>query len=173
MEWEKLNPSWIYRNRGRSQQEGLQTVSYPPHLPHAGGSGLGVKRLLYETVGGLDESLLRLADTDFCFRVQSTGVKLHFVPEAMIHIRHRSTLRGMFHQARLWAKYNVLMYKRYRQPGARLVHPWRRYAYRWKSLLRSTPQLRSPDGRVRWIWQFGWQIGLLQGSIRHLVPPVH
>jgi glycosyltransferase involved in cell wall biosynthesis len=30
MEWEKLNPPWTYRNRGKPQQEGLQTVSYPP-----------------------------------------------------------------------------------------------------------------------------------------------
>jgi glycosyltransferase involved in cell wall biosynthesis len=172
MEWEKLNPPWTYLNRGRPQQDGLQEVSYSPYLPHAGGSGLGVKRALHEAVKGFDESLLRLMDTDYCFRIQRMGVKLHFAPDAIVHVRHRDTIRGTFHQARLWAKYNVLLYKRYRVPGERVVHPWRRYAYAWKGILRSLPQLRSRDGRVRWIRRLGRQIGLLQGSLRYLVPPI-
>jgi glycosyltransferase involved in cell wall biosynthesis/predicted O-methyltransferase YrrM len=172
-EWEKLNPPWLYRNHGRPQEDGLQVISYPPYLPHAGGSGLGVKRLVHEAVGGFDESLPRLMDTDYCFRIQRAGVKLHFVQEAVVHGRYRNTLRGIFHQSRLWAKYNVLMYKRYRQPAERLVQPWRRHADAWRRLVRSLPQLRSPDGRVRWIRRLGWQIGLLQGSIRYLVPPVN
>jgi glycosyltransferase involved in cell wall biosynthesis len=172
MEWEKLNPPWTYRNRGKPQQEGLQTVSYPPYLPHAGGSGLGVKRSLHDAVGGFDESLARLMDTDYCFKIQRTGVKLHFVPDAVVHVRHQDTFRGIFHQARLWAKYNVLIYKRYRQPGERVVHPWRRHANTWRGIMWSLPQLRSLDGRVRWIRRVGWQIGLLQGSIRYLAPPI-
>jgi GT2 family glycosyltransferase len=111
-------------------------------------------------------------DTDYCFKIQRTGVKLHFVPDAVVHVRHQDTFRGIFHQARLWAKYNVLIYKRYRQPGERVVHPWRRHANTWRGIMWSLPQLRSLDGRVRWIRRVGWQIGLLQGSIRYLVPPI-
>jgi glycosyltransferase involved in cell wall biosynthesis len=173
MEGEKLNPSWNSHSRGKPQQEGLSVVRYPPYLPHAGGSGLGVKRSVHELVGGFDEFLPRLVDTDYCFRIQRAGVKLHFVSEAVIHIRYRDTLRGMFHQARLWAKHNVLMYKRYRLPGEKPVHPWREHAKNWRRLMQSLPQLRSPAGRARWIWRFGWQVGWLQGSIRYRVPPVN
>jgi glycosyltransferase involved in cell wall biosynthesis len=173
MEWEKLNPPWIHRNRGKPQQDGLQRVSYPPYLPHAGGSGLGVKHSLHDMVGGFDESLPRLMDTDYCFRIQRTGVKLHFVADAVVHVRQRDTFPDIFHQARLWAMYNILMYKRYRLPGERLVHPWRRHAYAWRGIIRSLPQIRSLEGRVQWIRRLGRQIGLLQGSIRYLVPPIN
>lgn len=70
-------------------------------------------RVLHEAVGGFDESLPYLHDTDYCWRIQLAGTELHFVPEAVVHIRTRHTLPGIFRQARNWAEYNVLMYKRY------------------------------------------------------------
>jgi glycosyltransferase involved in cell wall biosynthesis len=173
MDWAMLNPPWISRNRGRSQEEGLQVVRYSPFLPHAAGGTLGVKRWVHELVGGLDESLPRLADTDYCFRIQRAGVQLHFVPEAVVHMRARDTLRGTFHQRRLWAKYNVLIYKRHRLPGERLLHPWRRHAHQWRRIIRLLPQIRSLDGRVRLVRRLAWQIGMLQGSIKYRVPPVN
>jgi glycosyltransferase involved in cell wall biosynthesis len=173
MEGEKLNPPRTSYSRGKPQQEGLPVFRYPPNLPYASTSGLGVKRSVHELVGGFDESLPRCVDRDYCVRIQRAGVKLHFVPEAVIHMRYRDTLHGMFHQTRLWAKYNVLIYKRYGLPGERLVHPWRRHAYNWKRLVRSLPQLRSADGRVRWICRFARQVGWLQGSIRYRVPPIN
>jgi glycosyltransferase involved in cell wall biosynthesis len=172
MEWERLNPPWIYRNRGKTQQEGLERVSYPPYLLIAGGSGLGVKRSIHKAVGGFDESLPAVEDNDYCCRLQLAGVKLHFVPDAVVQTRYRTTLRGMFYQARLWAQYRVLLYKRYRLPGETQVHPWRWYAREWQRLLQRLPQLRSQEARVNWIWRLGWQIGRLQGSLRYLVPPV-
>jgi glycosyltransferase involved in cell wall biosynthesis len=171
MEWKKLNPPWTYRHCPKPQQDGLQVLWYPPYLPHAGGSGLGIKRSLHDTVGGFDESLPRLMDTDYCLRVQRLGVKLHFAPNAVVHVRHRDTVSGMFHQTRLWAKYNVLLYKRYCGPGERVVRPWVRHVYAWARIVRSLPQLRSSGGRIRWLRRLSWHVGSLQGSIRYLVPP--
>jgi glycosyltransferase involved in cell wall biosynthesis len=170
---EQLNPLWIQENfRSLAQQHGLQKVVYPPYLPHAGGSGLGVKRTLHEAIGGFDESLLRLMDTDYCFRVQLTGVPLHFASEAVVHVRLRHEFRGLFRQACLWGQYNVLMYKRYRPSDLKLPRPWRRYLKRWEGLFWRLPELRDKAGRAAWIASLGWQVGRLQGSLKYRVPPV-
>jgi glycosyltransferase involved in cell wall biosynthesis len=66
----KLNPLEISGTVRNPQQEGLQRVEYPPYLRHASGSTLGVKREVHEAVGGFDESLFRLEDTDYWFSIQ-------------------------------------------------------------------------------------------------------
>ena len=50
--------------------------------------------------------------------------------------------------------------------------PWTRYVRKWDTLLRNVSDLRSQEMRPSWVWQFGWQVGRLQGSLKHLVPPV-
>lgn len=170
---ERLNPSWLQESRGNAQCDGLQRIWYPPYLPHAGGGTLGVKRALHEAVGGFDESLPYLHDTDYCFKIQLRGVPLHFVQDAVVHIRYRERLGSIFHQARLWAVYNVIVYKRYqRASGMKVSQPWRKYLKGWKRVVRNLPQLRRKGGRAAWLWRVGWQIGRLEGSIKHRVHPI-
>jgi glycosyltransferase involved in cell wall biosynthesis len=169
-DFEKLNP--FARRKLKTQQDGLQEIWYPPYLLHAGGSGLGVKRLVHEAVGGFDESLLVLEDTDYCFRIQLSGVEFHFVPEAVVHVRQRDKLGGLFRQALLWAEYNVLLYKRYRRAEMEVAQPWKRHLREWKRILRRSPQLLHKESRGDWLWRFGWHVGRLKGSIKYLVPPV-
>ena len=167
----KLNPGLIGAKIKNPQDTGLQRITYPPYQTHAGGSGLGVKREVHQRVGGFDESLPRLQDTDYCFRLQSRGVKLHFAAAAVVHVRYNSKPAALFRQARLWAEYNVLMYRRYGR-GARMMHPWIRYARTWRGLLRCLPRALHKDTRPAWMKALGTQIGLLQGAIRFRVPPV-
>lgn len=169
---EKLNTSLVQKVRGNPQRGGVQKAWYPPYLPHAGGSGLGVKRSLHEAVGGFDESLPRLMDTDYCFKIQLAGAELHFVQNAVVHVRHADRLGVLFHQARLWAKYNTLLYKRYRPLGMKISRPWKRYVSDCKPLVRTLPQIRHKGERAAWVWLLGWQIGRLQGSVKYRVFPV-
>lgn len=171
-EVERLNPEWALAGRGRGQEDGLLTVWYPPHLPHATTTGLAVRRELFEEVGGFDESLLYLEDTDFCWRLIKRGCELQFVEDAVIHLRYRSTLVEMFRQARNWAYYNTLLYLRHRPPGASLSRPWRRYLRKWWQILKGCRDLASPSGRARLVWRAGQQIGLTGASLRFRVPPV-
>jgi glycosyltransferase involved in cell wall biosynthesis len=172
-ETQKLNQSWVQETRKFGQRHGLQKIWYPPYLPFAGGCGLGVKRAIHDLVGGFDESLPYLHDTDYCFKIQLAGVKLHFVPDAIIHIRLRDKFSAMFRQARLWAQYNVIVYKRY-QPvsGMTFPDPWTRYGSEWKRWLRRLPKVRSRASLGACVWTLGWQIGRLQGSIKCRVHPV-
>jgi glycosyltransferase involved in cell wall biosynthesis len=173
MDFDKLNQGRVLEAfRDHPQKYGLQRIWYPPHLLHAGGSGLGVKRSLHETVGGFDESLMRLVDTDYCFRIQLSGVELHFVQNAIVYVRLKDNLRGFFKQACLWAEYNVLMYKRYGVSGKYEAWRWKWYIKECENLFRSLSQIRSKREVGNWIWRFSWNIGRLKGSIKHRVPPV-
>lgn len=167
---EKLNKPSL-RIRGNPQKTGVQVLWYPPYLPHAGASSLGVKRSLHAAVGGFDESFPRLADTDYCLRIQLTGVKLKFVPDALLHVRFRNTLGGFFNQSRLWGKYNILLYKKYRPPGKRVPRAWKRYLGDWMHLFQSIPRLRRRAGRFSFVRLFGWQIGQLQGCLEQRTSP--
>jgi glycosyltransferase involved in cell wall biosynthesis len=170
-EFKKLNPVWVSANLKDVQDTGLQRVAYPPYFWHAGGSGLAIKRRLHEQVGGFDESLPRLEDTDYCFRVQQLGSELYFAAEAVVHVRYSTKPVSLFRQARLWAEYNVLMYKRY-GGGACLGHPWAAYTQTWRDLICCVPRTFKKETRSAWMKTLGTQIGLLQGAVRFRVPPV-
>ena len=168
----KLNQEVARKDYKHVQQDGVQKVWYPPYLPHAGCSGLGIRRSLHEAIGGFDETLRVLEDTDYCFRVQLAGWNLNFAPDAIVHIRLPTTMRRAFVQSHRWAKYNVLLYKRYRPPGVWISQLWKRYARGWKRLARRLPHLRQKGTRAEWVRLLGRQAGRLEGSLRYRVFPV-
>ena len=165
---EKLNPPAIRRMRGNNQRDGIQSYRYPPYLPHAGGGTLGVKRVLFHAVGGFDEALPYLHDTDFCWKLQRMGIELHFVPDAVLHIRYRETLGSLYHQAGNYGEYNVILYKRYRQRGMPELS-WKNGLYGWMNVVQRLLQVRDKDSLGRWLWFFGWRLGRVRGSIKHRV----
>lgn len=165
---EKLNAPWVQRIHANPQQNEVQQYKYPPFLPHAGGSGLAVKRFVHEAVGGFDESMRLLEDTDYCWRIQLNGTPLHFVPEAVIHIRYRDNLKGTFSQACRWAEYNVLLYKKYRPLGMPELS-WQSGLKGWQRLGRQLRRIRCRADYARWLWRFGWQFGRLRGSLKYRV----
>ena len=168
---EKLNVPEIFKSVNNPQGDGLQRVNYPPHLWHASGATLGVTRQAHDRVGGFDESLRYLQDTDYCFRLQLSGIALHFLPDAVVHYRFKDNHHALFNQARHWGQYNVLMYKRYRQ-SMRLANPWKRHLSRWHALIRRLPCVLDKEQRFAWMKTLGTQVGVLQGSIKYRVPPV-
>jgi glycosyltransferase involved in cell wall biosynthesis len=174
VDFAKLNPGWVQEIfRDHAQHHGLLKAWYPPYLAHAGAGTIGVKKSLHEAIGGFDESVRVQEDTDYCFRLQLAGVNLHFVPAALLHIRCRRSLPGLFRQASIWAEYTVFLYKRYRPLDSKdLWQRWRAFMRQSKNLLYSSPQLHSKAGRAEWVWKFGWQLGLLKASIKYQVPPV-
>ncbi|MGH7871362.1 MAG: glycosyltransferase, partial [Candidatus Binatia bacterium] len=115
VDFDKLNDiavRTIFRNH--AQHNGLCKVWFPPFLSHAGAGTLGIRKSLHDSIGGFDETVLTQEDTDYCFRVQRAGVELHFVAEALLHVRCRSSLVKLTRQAFTWSECTVLLYKRYR-----------------------------------------------------------
>lgn len=159
---DKLNPSWKQRYLGEVQGEGLMKASYPPHLPFGGGCGLGIKRSLFEKMGGFDEAFPYCHDTDLCFRVQLAGTPLTLIGDAVIQVRYRRGLYPAFVQARRWAIYNVRLAERYRVPGSPPAHSVRREIAHSRTLVRNLTAVRRPEHLARWVFELGWHIGILQ-----------
>jgi glycosyltransferase involved in cell wall biosynthesis len=175
IDFQKLNPPWsqaIFQRH--AQQHGrLLKAQFPPYLWHAGGGTLGVKKMLYEAVGGFDEALPYHHDTEFCFKAQLRGAELRYVSDAVVHVRCRDTLSGLLRQASHWAEYSILLYKMYRPVSSNNLSQWKIFLAQWKSVLRSIPQIRlDRTAQARWVWRFGRQLGRLIGSIKYHVPPV-
>ncbi|HXG51591.1 MAG TPA: glycosyltransferase [candidate division Zixibacteria bacterium] len=168
----KLNHRELQRVLGNPQYRELQKLWYSPFLPHAGGSGMGVKREIHDAVGGFDETLLRLSDTDYCVRIQKRGIRLHFVEDAVVNVRCRDSLRALYRQSRGFAEYNVLLYKRYRTSATGSSALWSSYVRDWIALLRALRGIHREQGRGVLAWRLGRQIGRLVGSVKHWVPPV-
>lgn len=169
-EAKKLSDPFALQARMCPQEHGLQTYDYPPFLPHAASAGLGVKRAIHETVGGFNESMPMLEDTDYCWRIQLRGVKLHFVPDALVHYRFRSSKDKMYRQARLWGEYNVFLYKKYRLHGMPPLSK-KRGIRKGMSLLRRFPAALRNGGEQlnRWHWDFAWFKGRVLGSFKYRI----
>ncbi len=166
-EIERLNGEQARRLHGdAAQQHGLPAYTNPPFLDHAGGCGFGIRRDVFEELGGFDESYVALEDTDLCWRLQLAGHRLVFAPEAIVHVRFPATLRGAFRQAARYGLYNVYIYTQYRPRGMPRL-PALPGLMRLGSLLLRSPQLLSRSRRGRWIWLAGWRLGRLQGCLRY------
>ncbi len=162
-----LNP--LARGQERTTQtRGLQDHHYPPFLPHAGGSGLGVHASVHRSIGGFDESLRVLEDTDYCWRAQLAGFPLRFAEEAVVHVRIRTDLVDEWRQRVAWGEGNVGLYARYRGQGMPRVRL--RFAARsWLRLLRRAPDLASRDRRHRWLGHLAFRLGRVKGCFRYRV----
>ena len=165
----KFNPPW---NQNSPQSEGIQKLWYPPWFPHVGGGTLGLRKALFEKIGDFDEALPYLHDTDLCIRAQLAGAKIHFVPDAVLHFRNRSTLGGHYRQAMNYAEYNAILAKRYWPSNADRSPFWKRYVKDWLNLMRMARTVRHPGYRFQFVWCLGRQIGRAKGIFKHRGVPV-
>jgi glycosyltransferase involved in cell wall biosynthesis len=169
-----LNHHWTARLGEHPQYFGLMRYYNEPFLYHAGGCGLGLRRSVFLGLGGFDESVIELEDSEFCFRAQLAGVEMHFVPDAVISVRNRASLRGMLRQSRRWGRAEVGMAIRYRgrTSPARALYLWLRYFGRWAKLLLMLPSLRSRTYVARWFQEAARQVGILEASLRKFAAPI-
>lgn len=100
LEWARLNTDADQASRALPQQRGLQYSEPLPWLPAASSSNLGVRRDVFDGLGGFDPAARFLQDTDLCWRAQLGGERLAFQPEAVVHMRLRQGVRGAWRQGR-------------------------------------------------------------------------
>jgi glycosyltransferase involved in cell wall biosynthesis len=93
LELERLNSS-----RVRSWRP-APTASFSDAPSFASTSNLAVWADCFRSLGGLDEEYLKSHDVEFCKRALGAGADLGFAPDAVVHYRLRSTLRGLARQA--------------------------------------------------------------------------
>lgn len=170
----KLNQTGWSRLGQHRQYYDLMRYYNEPYLFHVSASGLGIRRSMLLRLGGFDESMPRLADSEFCFRAQSQGCRLHFVPAAVVHYRNRTTLRGLLRQSRDWGRAELLLVDRYRGRLSLtgVLLRWVRYIARWAKLAAQIPTLRTPEQRNLWLQEVARNIGVLEAAIRRRQAPI-
>jgi GT2 family glycosyltransferase len=162
LEGDRLNPEWSTRLRPLPQDS--EPIAEFGFLPWGSGGTLGVRRDLFEELGGFQE-LPYVDDIDFCWRAQLRGAQLAFVPDAVLHYRHRSTVWAMFKQARFWGAAEYRLQRRYRAYGAPDTHsPWEWET--WRPLVRHIPRLRHRAGRAWLATRFGNTLGRATTAVR-------
>jgi len=109
----KLNSDRVLRSRPLQQDTGLQESPFGPGLPHAGAGNMGIRRQLFLDVGGFDQAVGTLEDTDLCWRVQLAGTPLIFAPDVMVHVRLRSSFNKMWRQGWSYGHAAALLERRY------------------------------------------------------------
>lgn len=151
----RLNAPSVLRSRALQQDGGLQTSPFGPDLPHAGAGNMGVHRETFLGIGGFDPSVGCLEDTDLCWRLQQSGTELVFLPEAVVHVRLRSTLRAIWAQARGYGAACALLEHRFGSGSASAAAPSRRR----RPLRRMLAFARGQHSLGGLLWQLGWHAG--------------
>lgn len=77
----------------------LITEPYLPQLLATASNNMGIRKPVFEEVGGFEEALATCEDIDLSWRVQLAGYPLEHHPEAVLHVRKREGLRAIFRQA--------------------------------------------------------------------------
>jgi glycosyltransferase involved in cell wall biosynthesis len=169
LEHETLNPAWTVAWRAPEQVDGLVTFAGGPPWPYGYGTSLAIRRDLHAAVSADDETLTPYRDMEYCYRVQrDLGARLVFARAAVVHYRHRPTLRATWRQAVLYAGQEL-------EVQARFAPEWQvpLQVLSWPHLLlRNGRRLLKPDARggalapvsgkadlAAWLWGFGTDVG--------------
>ncbi len=163
--YSKLNEPWIVECCGVREANGIKDYSY---FPYAGGNNLGIKRSVHNLIGGFDEMMLLLQDIDYCWRVQRKGIKLEPASNAIISFRFRNTVKGMCHRCWRLGCYNILLHQKHQQMGMPKLIKWRHLSKEAATLpLKFLVKVRDKESLVRWLLDFAWLGGHLQGCIKY------
>jgi glycosyltransferase involved in cell wall biosynthesis len=176
MDYQKLNQPWRLEGFGQGfQTDSLCHLDFPPGLPFASACSFGMKRSVFETVGEMNTILPCSFEADFCWRAQSLGIQLQFVPNAVLHYRLRHTFQGMYSQAKGYGKDLILLRKYYGNAFGRLapLHKLLEIVVDvpkglWLLLLMIANMPKAKGHFSMWFWILGLQVGMLQGSLQKL-----
>ncbi|WP_347955062.1 glycosyltransferase family 2 protein [Gordonia aichiensis] len=136
-------------------------------LPISFGCNLGVRREVFDAIGGWDEDYPNAGgDVEFCWRIQTSGHSFGYAPQAMVAYRYRTGMRESWNQVVEYGREEVRVARQYGAPGRQ----W------WWTVLHVGvvagtspiwPWAWSRSRRGQWVWVTGNLVGRVQGSIRH------
>jgi glycosyltransferase involved in cell wall biosynthesis len=160
-----LNEPW--RVKKDVELKGLHQPAHPPFLAWGGSCNMGFTRSLYQTIGGFDESVIQLEDTEFCWRSQLAGFNLYYEPQATVHYRLRHTLRATYQQSRSWAEAYLFLLNKYGQPISIIFKM--KLLLSFRHILVDLVKIYSKTERFNFAQRLGWRVGEIQGCIKYLL----
>jgi cellulose synthase/poly-beta-1,6-N-acetylglucosamine synthase-like glycosyltransferase len=95
-----------------SQKVGLESK----FLPYGQTANTAFRKVIFETIGGFDSSLLSGGDVDMSWRMQmETSYKLTYCEGSIVEHRHRTSLKGLFKQQFRYGFGRISLYKKYNE----------------------------------------------------------
>jgi GT2 family glycosyltransferase len=138
-------------------------------LPYAEGTNCAVRASVLQDLGGWREDFYGGGeDVDLSWRVQLSSYRFGYAPDAVVHYRYRSDLRGTARQAYGYGISHTHIYRLYRGRGVGKPKTLRGLKA-WAKLLVRVGDLLHEEGRGSWVFSAGIRIGHLSGSLRHRV----
>lgn len=161
-----LNP-W---NTGGTHPQQMGLISEDmAFLPFAGAGTLGIRRSLFDEIGGWDPALRFYPEADFCWKIQLAGHQPpHFVSDAILHYRVDPSPDGRWRRTVGLGRTEPLLFKRYRRAGMPRESPLEVIGS-WLGIVRDVVRL-GLGNRVAGVgYRAAIRIGRIQGSWRHRV----
>lgn len=130
------------------------------------GGNTAMRREVWERVGGYDETFPAGAEEiDFAWRAWDLGYRFAYVPEALLHYRIRTDLKGVLRQQYNSGRGTATLYAKFRPaevvPKSRL-----RRLHHELLLLRQFPWRGTSDQRRMWLTVMAFEAGKLAGARR-------
>lgn len=152
-----------------------------PFLPFAAAANAAYRQAIFYRIGLFDKKLLIGEDTDLSWRMQLfANYRVHYAPDAIVFHPYESERKALFRQKRRHACGSVLLYKKYKKYWNQREHKTLKQVYweytsiirRWVSLIHHRLIDKgdgSPVDEHQLLLETAWKVGLLQGSLRHVV----
>lgn len=130
------------------------------------GGSLGLRRAVWEEVGGFDEDFPAGAEEiDFAWRAAKLGHQFAYVPDALLHYRIRTDLRGVLRQQYNSGRGTTTLYAKHR-PAAVVPKSAPRRIRHDLLLLRHFPWRGSGDERRLYLTTLAFEAGKLAEARR-------
>ena len=133
-------------------------------LPFATGCSMGIRRAVFEQLGGFEESSSPAEDQDLSMRAQLAGFRLDFVPDAVVHYRLRSGLRAVARQHYHYGLADARLFARFPDLGQAMSAKEELRAI--LRLLPRAPKLLFPMKRTAWVRKISLRTGRYVGLRR-------
>lgn len=130
--------------------------------PYPFGGNTGMWREVFDRVGGYDETYPAGAEEiDFAWRAADLGYHAAYVPEALLHYRIRTDLRGVLRQQFNSGRGTATLYAKFR-PAEVTPKSWHRRLRHEARLLAGFPWRGGPDARRAWACVLAFESGKLR-----------
>lgn len=134
-------------------------------LPSPAGASLGMRRSVFDSVGGFDPDFLGSDDIDFSWRAQLLGTDVTLVTEAMLHYRYRNSLSAFFRQGLRDGLDRPALYRKFRDQGMP-GRSWRSVPFFYGRVFAMAWRTRTRADLAQLYRAIGVRLGLLRGCIK-------
>jgi GT2 family glycosyltransferase len=163
LDTDSLNPAWLASSRGRRLF--TSTPMLFDQIPFAHGCNFGVRRVVFDKVGGFREDLPAGMDVEFSIRLWRAGIPLTWCPDVLVRYRLRSSARARWRQSMSYGRAQPII-ERMVPEQVDAHQSWVRNTRRAAWLLRNAVRLLDAELRARWLWTCGLAVGEVLGRAR-------